>query len=111
MADKLSKMQNNLDETEISVLRKIAAEIENAIKRWEADSKPMLISDIKDQLLVEIRQQIKMLNTNKVGGLNKDEVEQMIQSALGVYDSDKTGLADYALEPAGELIILMKWLN
>lgn len=100
-------MQNNLDERELTVLTKIAAEIEEAVKKWEADSKPKLISDIKDQLLDEIRQQIKMLNTNPGGGLNKDEVERMIQSALGVYDSDKTGLADYALEPAGKLIIVM----
>jgi hypothetical protein len=90
-----------LKETELSILTQIGDSIEKAIKRWEADSKPALIEKMKEELFADIRSQIKLINANSGRGLNKDEVEQLIHSALGVYDSDKTGLADFALEPAG----------
>ncbi|XP_059352236.1 uncharacterized protein LOC130688242 isoform X2 [Daphnia carinata] len=79
--------------------------VEEAIKRWELNSKPALIQKIKEELLNEIGLQIKLLNDDSGQGLGKDEVEQLIHSALGVYDSDKTGLADYALEPAGGVVL------
>ena len=97
----ISNIQNRLKETELSILTQIGDSIEKAIKRWEADSKPALIEKMKEELFADIRSQIKLINANSGRGLNKDEVEQLIHSALGVYDSDKTGLADFALEPAG----------
>lgn len=90
-----------MNEKELSMLTQIGVLIEEAIKRWETDSKPALIHKMKEDLIAEIRSQIKLVNANSGRGLSKDEVEQMIHSALGVYDSDKTGLADFALEPAG----------
>ncbi|XP_046650925.1 uncharacterized protein LOC124342007 isoform X5 [Daphnia pulicaria] len=101
----ISNMQNSLNEKELSMLTQIGVLIEEAIKRWETDSKPALIHKMKEDLIAEIRSQIKLVNANSGRGLSKDEVEQMIHSALGVYDSDKTGLADFALEPAGGVIL------
>jgi hypothetical protein len=104
---KISNIQNHLSEKELSILKHIGVGIEEAIKRWEADSKPALIEKIKEELFTEIRSQIKLINANSGRGLSKDEVEQLIHSALDVYDSDKTGLADFALEPAGLLIFFI----
>lgn len=93
-----------MDEKELSILKQTATNIEEAITRWEGASKPVMIDSMKEQLVAEIRRQIKMINAKSGQGLGKDEVEQLIHSALGVYDSDKTGLADYALEPAGKFL-------
>ena len=100
-------MQNSLNEKELLILTQIGLRIEEAIKRWEADSKPALIEKIKEELFAEIRNQIKLVNANSGRGLSKEEVEQLIHSALGVYDSDKTGLADFALEPAGTFCLFL----
>nr|CAH0105620.1 unnamed protein product [Daphnia galeata] len=101
----ISNIQNRLKETELSILTQIGDSIEKAIQRWEADSKPALIEKMKEELFADIRSEIKLINANSGRGLNKDEVEQLIHSALGVYDSDKTGLADFALEPAGGVVL------
>lgn len=102
IAHELSQVQTRLDEKELFFVKKTAADIEEALKKWEADLKPVLIDHLKERILTELRHEIKVLDTKSGGGLSKDEVEQLIHSALGVYDSDKTGLADYALEPAGK---------
>lgn len=97
----LSELQHRLDERG-SLSSQMGISVEEAIKRWDVDSKPALIKNIKEELLTEIRRQIKLLNAVSGQGLSKEEVERLIHSALGVYDSDKTGLADFALEPAGK---------
>lgn len=39
------------------------------------------------------------------GGLNEDDVRRIVRDALRIYDADKTGLVDYALESAGGQIL------
>lgn len=85
----------------MSLLSKTAVNIEEVLNKWEKTVKPLLIENMKGQLIDEINSQMKVIISKSGPGLSKDEVEKLIRSALGVYDSDKTGLADYALEPAG----------
>lgn len=99
----LSELQHRMNGIG-SLSSQMGISVEEAIKRWELDSKPALIQKIKEELLAEIGVQIKLINADSGRGLSKEEVEQLIRSALGVYDSDKTGLADFALEPAGKSI-------
>jgi len=80
----------------------VMTEVENAINKWERDSKPSMFNDLKERLVVEITKQIKSMEKSS-GGLSREEVDRMIHAALGIYDSDKTGLADYALESAGKI--------
>ncbi|XP_053685075.1 klaroid protein [Sabethes cyaneus] len=39
------------------------------------------------------------------GGMSEDEVRRIVRDALRIYDADKTGLVDYALESAGGQIL------
>lgn len=50
---------------------------------------------------------LKEAGTNKIEGslANEDEVRRLIVGALKVYDADKTGLSDYALESAGGQVL------
>lgn len=100
----LSELQHRMNGIG-SLSSQMGISVEEAIKRWELDSKPALIQKIKEELLAEIGVQIKLINADSGRGLSKEEVEQLIRSALGVYDSDKTGLADFALEPAGGVVL------
>ena len=59
-------------------------------------------ADVKEQLLVEMSSQIEAALDSKLNaGMSRDQVEEMIAALLAVYDADKTGRSDYALEPAG----------
>lgn len=67
-----------------------------------ADAKQTLFNDIKSHVVSEVIEKAK-LEVMQSQGLNLTEVEKMIDSAIRLYDSDKTGLADYALESSGNL--------
>ena len=108
ITNEISQVQYRLDEKELSILKETTDSIEISIKKWESESKSVMIESIKEELVAEIRNQMKTINAKSGRGLSKDEVEQLIHSALGLYDSDKTGLADYALEPAGKLTFDMQ---
>ena len=96
------QIRDGIDDKEKLIMIQVMTEVENAINKWERDSKPSMFNDLKERLVVEITKQIKsMEKSSKSGGLSREEVEKMIHVALGIYDSDKTGLADYALESAG----------
>ena len=103
MLEKISsQLRSGIADSEKLIMVQVMTEVDKAIKKWERDSKPTLFNDLKEQLVLEITKQIKSIEM-KSGGISREEVEQMIHVALGIYDSDKTGLADYALEPAGKI--------
>ena len=100
------QLKTGIADKEKLIMVQVMTEVESAIKKWERDSKPTLFNDLKELLVMEITKQIKSMEI-KSGGLSREEVERMIHVALGIYDSDKTGLADYALEPAGKIYIIL----
>lgn len=44
------------------------------------------------------------------GQLNEEDIKRIVQAAMAVYDADKTGLVDYALESAGGEIISTRYV-
>lgn len=45
------------------------------------------------------------------GQLNEEDIKRIVQAAMTVYDADKTGLVDYALESAGGEIISTRYVH
>lgn len=99
----LTELKDEMHIQRSAIEQRITKEIEKAILNLERELKPLWMNEIKTKLLAEITQQINNFNIQSGNGLSREEVKALIHEALGIYDSDKTGLADYALEPAGEM--------
>lgn len=63
----------------------------------------ILLEKQRTDVLQESRAEI--LHTNRIAELSEDNVRRIVAEALRVYDADKTGLVDYALESAGGEIV------
>lgn len=66
-----------------------------------------LMDDINEQLKNQIKLNIQHEQSAfKIGtGLSVDDIKRIVREILAVYDADKTGLVDYALESAGGEIL------
>lgn len=65
---------------------------------------------IRNQIDLAVAAKAKDLETTKssstsVGALNENDVLRIVTDVLRIYDADKTGLVDYALETAGGQVI------
>ncbi|GAB0096146.1 uncharacterized protein DMENIID0001_116220 [Sergentomyia squamirostris] len=84
--------------------RQFSGDVEVEIQR----SAGILMQNITDTLRMEIMSMLaaKTSAVNQ-GSMNfsEDHVRKIVQEALSVYDADKTGLVDYALESAGGQIL------
>ena len=98
---KLKSIETQMKDREKEIFNQVTSEVERVVLDWEKNMKMTLLQDSKNQVIIEVAKQVKTLELKSEGGLGREEVRKLIQAALGLYDSDKTGLADYALEPAG----------
>jgi SUN domain-containing protein 1/2 len=70
---------------------------------------------LMDEISKEIKEQIALAlvakshettqNINVSGSLSEDDIIRIVKNVLAIYDADKTGLVDYALESAGAEIV------
>ena len=97
---KLDSLTTRMEEREREIIGQLTSAIEAMSLNWEKNSKSTLIQDYKNQVVIEVAKHMKNVDL-KFGVVDRDEVLKLIHAALKLYDSDKTGLADYALEPAG----------
>lgn len=68
----------------------------------------ILMNEINEEIRkqVSISMAAKALDISEPGvGLSEDDVLKIVKGVLAVYDADKTGLVDYALESAGGQVI------
>ncbi|KRF98560.1 uncharacterized protein Dwil_GK22144, isoform B [Drosophila willistoni] len=69
----------------------------------------LLMSDISERLKKEILLSVDVKHNASVkalkGQIREEEVRQIVKSVLAIYDADKTGLVDFALESAGGQIL------
>jgi SUN domain-containing protein 1/2 len=64
--------------------------------------------EIKKQVSLSVAAKAKDLEGSKLrvtGGLSEGEVVKIVKGVLAVYDADKTGLVDFALESAGGQVL------
>lgn len=59
---------------------------------------------VMDKVIIELSKQSKQ-HTLNADSLTDDYVKKLIKQALAIYDADKTGLVDYAMEPMGGQIL------
>ena len=108
---KFESIETRIEVNEKAILDQITFEVGKTVLDWEKNAKMSLLQDSKNQVVIEVAKQVKNLNLKPEGSLDREEVQKLIHTALGLYDSDKTGLADYALEPAGIEISYLAWFN
>lgn len=60
--------------------------------------------NLKKEILVHLEKK-KEGDVQVSGNLNEEHIKKIVAAALAVYDADKTGLVDYALESAGGQIL------
>jgi SUN domain-containing protein 1/2 len=93
---RLNQVNNQSDHRVQDEMQKSAAvimqEVSNKIKR-------------EVLTVVDVKQKESAKTVNLHGGLGEDEVRRIVREALAVYDADKTGLVDYALESAGGQVL------
>jgi len=102
----VSKRQKDLAE-ELNHIKDRSPDVD--IEKIKAAVLPGLLSEINTQvkLSCETRDCPESLVTghSNTPGMSEVEVEKLIHVALSKYDSDKTGMPDLALEPAGGSIL------
>lgn len=116
--DLVGKMKNYFDQYYMSSkqMERISQEIhEKLISSWKPEMSEDTIRHIiqgylsslekrQMEIIVEkIQEYVKDLEKPSEVNINMDEIKKMISGMLDVYDADKTGLVDYALESAGNL--------
>lgn len=72
----------------------------------------MVIERNNEQILVKSAEAAAS-GSAQAGGhhLNEEDIKRIVQAAMTVYDADKTGLVDYALESAGGEIISTRYVH
>jgi len=102
---KLESIVMRMEEREKEILSRVTYEVKRVALDWEKNGKMALLEDSKNQVVIEVAKQVKNIELKSEGGVDREEVRKLIHAALELYDSDKTGQADYALEPAGGVVL------
>lgn len=63
---------------------------------------------IMDEVAAKISLQLKERVVVDAGSLTDEHVKRIVKDVLAVYDADKTGLVDFAMEPMGGQVITTK---
>lgn len=65
------------------------------------------------EILIErVREYVKEIQIHRVdSGFDEDAVKRIVAGMLKVYDADKTGMVDYAMESAGTIFFLFRIPN
>jgi SUN domain-containing protein 1/2 len=76
------------------------------IKQEIENNSGILMKEINEQILLAIktRQEQRAQNVGS-GNVNEDYIRKIVKEILAIYDADKTGIVDYALESAGGQIL------
>ncbi|XP_055623870.1 klaroid protein isoform X2 [Toxorhynchites rutilus septentrionalis] len=104
-------LENRLKEYQVGVNALIQKELE----RSAATLMKEIGDKIQKEVLIMLQSQKSELNidaqagkttsSDGSGGLSEVDVRRIVRDALRIYDADKTGLVDYALESAGGQIL------
>ncbi len=99
--DFIGEMQSSRD-IEVWITTLLEREVKNSLNVGTLRS---LVMSIVEEELKNRPPPTVRVSGGGGGGLTREEVDRMIGDALDVYDSDKIGKADYALQSAGSSIV------
>ncbi|XP_055529649.1 klaroid protein [Wyeomyia smithii] len=101
-----------------SRLKEYQAGVSDLIQQEMERSAAVLMKDIGEKIQKEVLSSVQTfkselnidvkagrVSSDGGGGLSEDGVRRIVRDALRIYDADKTGLVDYALESAGGQIL------
>lgn len=99
-------LEERLSSLELNQYQNVKIQIDKSSESLMND----ISEKIKNELNIEITNKVKDLETSRsssttVGALNEDAIIKIVKDILKIYDADKTGLVDFALETAGGQVI------
>ncbi|GLV32936.1 klaroid [Carabus blaptoides fortunei] len=87
-------------------LNNVTQHLSVKFERLVEESAVKIMHQVSDRINAQIREKLALRNSLAVdSGLTDSQVERIVKETLAVYDADKTGLVDYALEPSGGQIL------
>ncbi|KAJ8923336.1 hypothetical protein NQ315_001894 [Exocentrus adspersus] len=73
------------------------------------ESSRSIMDDVTKKISLELNENINNIHVTKrdvsLGSISEDRIKEIVKSTLAVYDADKTGLVDYAMETMGGQIL------
>lgn len=101
-----SYLDERLKHLELNQIKEVQKHIDKSSEKLMNE----ISEKIKMQINLEVTAKAKDLESTKssstsIGVLNEDDVLKIVMDVLKIYDADKTGLVDYALETAGGQVI------
>lgn len=100
MAEILRELQQVHGNLEKKLLSASMASLDEKMKLFAANTEQKISNEFKMELISELMERTKR-EVVPSGGLDMSEVKKMVDLAISLYDADKIGLADYALESSG----------
>lgn len=94
-------LETRLNNVTISMNSNVEAMLESSAAR--------IMDKVTEKINLMLKQRMQNIEMNQNIGLNSalsdSQVHRIVKEALAMYDADKTGLVDYALEPSGGQIL------
>lgn len=94
-------LETRLNNVTINMNANVAAMLESSAAR--------IMDSVTEKINRMLKQRMQNIQMNQNIGMNSalsdSQVHRIVKDALAIYDADKTGLVDYALEPSGGQIL------
>ena len=99
-----SMLTHNQNTRESMTPSEAAQELKAFINSELSKTNEIFRESVEQKLMATIERAEQQMNSKSDGfstNITLEEVKSLITQALAIYDADKTGQPDYALEPAG----------
>lgn len=94
-----------LEERLVELSKNTDIKIKEEIERSGTILMEVISEKLKKEILLFIKEREKTVGATVTLNLGEDEIRRIVKSVLAIYDADKTGMVDYALESAGGQIL------
>lgn len=94
-----------LEERLVELSKNTDIKIKEEIERSGTILMEYISEKLKKEILLFIKEREKCAGETVTLNLGEEEIRRIVKSVLAIYDADKTGMVDYALESAGGQIL------
>lgn len=94
-----------LEERLVELSKNTDMKIKEEIERSGTILMEVISEKLKKEILLFIKERERSTGGTVTLNLGEDEIRRIVKSVLAIYDADKTGMVDYALESAGGQIL------